>query len=207
MCNLYRMTKNADEVAKLFDLTVERGLNSSAEIYPGYTGLVAAGGALRAMTWGFPLARTGAKGQPLKPRPVNNARTDKLGGPFWKSSFVSRRCLIPVEAFAEAEGAKGAKTRTWFSLPEAEVMTVAGIWRDSAEWGVCYSMVMTEACLHVASIHDRMPVIVGKDDRQTWIAGPPEAARALCQPFEGALNVDRTQAPWAASSTATARLL
>ena len=207
MCNLYRMTKNADEVAKLFDLAVERGLNSSAEIYPGYVGLVAAEGALRAMTWGFPLATKGAKGQPLKPRPVNNARTDKLDGVFWKSSFVSRRCLIPVEAFAEAEGAKGAKTRTWFSLPDAEVMTVAGIWRDSAEWGASYSMVMTEACIHVTSIHDRMPVIVGQHDRATWLEGSPDEARDLCRPFDGVLHVDPTPEPWAGGAPAAPRLL
>ncbi|MDG6078591.1 hypothetical protein E3U23_05205 [Erythrobacter litoralis] len=207
MCNLYRMTKNADEVAKLFDLDAERGLNSSAEIYPGYTGLVAAADGLKAMSWGFPLARTGAKGQPLKPKPINNARTDKLDGPFWKSSFVSRRCLIPVDAFAEAEGSKGAKTRTWFSLANGETMTVAGIWRDSAEWGACYSMVMTEACIHVASIHDRMPVIVGQSDRETWLAGPPNEAKALCRPFEGALHIDRTPEPWVGGAPATPRLL
>ena len=30
------------------------------------------------MTWGFPLVLKGKNGQPLKPKPVNNARTDKL---------------------------------------------------------------------------------------------------------------------------------
>ena len=108
MCNLYRLTNSADEVAKFFaavakDLAVVPG-NVPAEIYPGYPGLVIAQGAVRPMVWGFPLAVTGAKGQPLKPRPVNNARTDKLSGPFWSASFRARRCLIPVTAFAEAEG-------------------------------------------------------------------------------------------------------
>jgi hypothetical protein len=67
------------------------------------------------MTWGFPLLLKGKSGQPLKPKPVNNAREDKLGTAFWRASFERRRCLIPVTAWAEAEGAKGAMTRTWYS--------------------------------------------------------------------------------------------
>jgi len=83
MCNLYRMTKNANEVAGWFDaVDAAAGANFAAEVYPGYTGLVVAEGAVRPMTWGFPLVLKGAKGQPLKPKPVNNARTDKLSSFF-----------------------------------------------------------------------------------------------------------------------------
>ncbi len=64
------------------------------------------------MTWGFPLAMKGKSGQPLKPKPVNNARTGKLDGGFWRPSFQARRCLIPVTEFAKAEGERGAITRT-----------------------------------------------------------------------------------------------
>ncbi len=80
--------------------------------------------------------------QPLKPKRVNNARADKLGGFMWRNSFQQRRCLIPVSAFAEAEGEKGAKTRTWFTLPDQDVFAVAGLWRDTLEWGPASTMVM-----------------------------------------------------------------
>ena len=197
MCNLYRMTKNATEVAQLFDVVAEIGSNAGGEIYPGYSGIVIAGGKVETMTWGFPLQRKGAKGQPLKPKPVNNARTDKLSGPFWKSSFVERRCLIPLESFAEAQGKKGAMTRTWMTMPDAEVFTVAGIWRGSAEWGDCYSMVMTDASPQMSEIHNRMPVILTPDQRETWMDGSPDDAFELCRPFEGLLAIDRTDVPWA----------
>lgn len=62
----------------------------------------------------------------------------------------------PVEAFAEAEGPKGAKTRTWISLPNQHVFAVAGIWRWSEQWGEAYSMVMNGACVHINGIHDSM---------------------------------------------------
>nr|WP_233998152.1 SOS response-associated peptidase family protein [Erythrobacter sp. QSSC1-22B] len=96
------------------------------------------------MIWGFPLTLKSKKtGQPLKPKPVKNARADKLDSFMWRYSFAERRCLIPMTRFAEAEGESGSKTRTWFSLPDQDVFVVAGIWRDTDEWGSAYSMVMT----------------------------------------------------------------
>ena len=88
-------------------------------------------------------------------------------------------------------------TRTWMTLPGSEVFTVAGIWRGSAEWGDCYSMVMTDASRQMASVHDRMPVILAEADRERWLAGSPEEAFELCRPFEGELAIDRTDVPWA----------
>ena len=53
----------------------------------------------------------------------------------------------------------------------------AGVWRDSDEWGRCYSMVMTEAAGPAADCHDRMPVILAPDDYGTWTSSDVEAAR------------------------------
>ena len=196
MCNLYRMTKNADEVARLFGAQLGSIGNAVEEVYPGYPGLVVAGGTLRSMTWGFPLVLKGKNGQPLKPKPVNNTRADKLDSFTWRFSFQERRCLIPVSEFAEAEGPKGSMTRTWFSLPDQEVFAVAGIWRDTPEWGPAYSMVMTEACQHVADVHTRMPVILRRSDWSDWIDGPPDAAALLCRPYLDMMTRNRTDEPW-----------
>ena len=208
MCNLYRMTKNKDEVAQWFDAIDELGgANFGAEVFPGYPGAVVAEGQLAQMTWGFPLVLKGKNGQPLKPKPVNNARTDKLDSFFWRYSFEERRCLIPVTAWAEAEGPKGGKTRTWLSRPDAELFAVAGVWRDSEEWGRCYSMVMTDACGAAAECHTRMPVLLREADRRRWTQGSPEVAFALCRPWEGELVLDRTAEPWAGGASAGNRLL
>jgi len=197
MCNLYRMTKSTTEVANLFNAVVgDVGNAGVGEVFPGYPGLVIANGELSSMTWGFPLVLKGKQEQPLKPKPVNNARADKLDGFMWRYSFQERRCLIPVSQFAEAEGEKGRKTRTWFSLPDEDVFAVAGIWRDSLEWGLCYSMVMTEACLHVADVHDRMPVILRRSEWSDWLDGPPDAASLLCRPYPDLMTCDRTTDAW-----------
>ncbi len=198
MCNLYRMNRSVAEIANLFAAEPEQGANFGEEVYPGYPGLVIAEGRARAMTWGFPLALTGKQGQPLKPKAVNNTRTDKLGSSFWRPSFSVRRCLIPVTAYAEAEGEKGRMTRSWFALPGESAFACAGIWRPTAEWGAAYSMVMTDACVQIGPVHGRMPVILRPGQHETWLSGSPQEAFEMCLPYAGAIIAERTDQPWAA---------
>lgn len=118
MCNLYRIKSANEEIARLFGVENAVG-NAAEEVYPGYSGLVVAEGRLRSMVWGFPLPQISKRtGEPLRPRPVNNVRSDKLHSFMWRYSFEERRCLIPTTAWAEAEGPRGAMTRTWLSLPD-----------------------------------------------------------------------------------------
>jgi putative SOS response-associated peptidase YedK len=199
MCNLYTMRKSAAEVAAHFGVATPAATNAPEEVYPGRPGLVVHNGdggrVMRSMAWGFPFRLKSMKPD-SKPKPVNNVRTDKLDSFMWRFSFAERRCLIPVTEFAEAEGERGAKTRTWFSLPGEELFAVAGIWRDSDEWGPAYSMVMTEACIQVQDVHDRMPVILARDTWADWLDGPPDAARMLCQPYPADMVVRRTTDLW-----------
>jgi putative SOS response-associated peptidase YedK len=197
MCNLYRMTKGTAEVARLFEVEPDLSANYAHEVYPGYPGLVVAEGQARAMHWGFPLVLKGKAGQPLKPKPVTNAREDKLLTGFWRDSFVHRRCLVPVSQWAEAEGEKGRMTRTWYGLPGEEVFAVAGLWRPSDEWGAVYTLVMVDGHPQMAEVHDRMPLILSHAAQRYWLEGTAEDALALCQTWEDGLTVDRTDERWA----------
>jgi putative SOS response-associated peptidase YedK len=132
----------------------------------------------------------------LKPKPINNARADKLDSFMWRYSFDERRCLIHVTRFAEAEGAPGSKTRTWFSLPDQDVFAVARIWCDTEEWGPAYSLVMTEACVHVANVHDRMPVVLQRDHWARWVEGGRKKRGSYADLYPAAMTVDRTDETW-----------
>jgi putative SOS response-associated peptidase YedK len=216
MCNLYRLARAPEEVARMFAARIVQGANLPGEVYPGYPGLVLAAGedgglAAGTMTWGFPLAMKGKGGRALKPKAVTNAREDKLTTAFWQGSFARRRCLIPLTAWAEAEGPRGRMTRTWYAVPqgspaavdegvgegEPAVFAVAGLWRPSAEWGRAYAMVMADGCAQMAEVHDRMPVVLTRDDWATWLDAPPDEAMALCRTWEGGLVVERTREKWA----------
>jgi putative SOS response-associated peptidase YedK len=206
MCNLYRLHAGPAAIAQLFDAIATPEANRGTEVYPGYPGLVVAEGAVRTMTWGFPLVLKGRQGQPLKPKPVTNARSDKLDSAFWKASFAARRCLIPVSDWAEAEGPPGRMTRTWYALPGDAPFAVAGLWRQTDTWGHAYAMVMVDAASHMVDVHDRMPVIVPRDDWPVWLGADAGAALGLCRTWSGALTVDRTDERWAGGTGGQARL-
>lgn len=196
MCNRYSDEIEYRPIREEYEVRGElEGNYASTTVHPGNPGrVVTADRWLRLMHWGFPFRPKGKDGKPLMPKPVNNARTDKLRTGFWSASFRDRRCLIPMSRFAEAEGPKGSMTETWYS-GERPILTAAGIWRDSAEWGKVYSMVMTESAPPVSRIHDRMPVIIAPADYATWLGGSPDEAFALCRPTEGLIE-DRTAKLW-----------
>lgn len=200
MCNLYRLHAGPAAIAQLFGADASAVGNHADPLYPGYPGLVVADGQLRVMQWGFPLVLKGRDGRALKPRPVTNARDDKLASGFWAESVAARRCLIPVSAWAEPEGTSPAMTRTWYALDD-DPFAVAGLWRPTANWGDCYAMVMTEAAPAMADVHDRMPVILPRAAWDVWTGGDGVAARALCRTWTGALRVERTAERWSGGAT------
>lgn len=115
MCNLYRQDLSAAELAAHFGVDNPMDTNAGAEVYPGAPGVVMreadGGGSLDSMSWGWPLRLKGMKPD-SKPKPVNNIAD--IRKPMWVG-FARKpqwRCLIPLTGFAEAEGPKGAMTRT-----------------------------------------------------------------------------------------------
>jgi hypothetical protein len=95
MCNLYRLNKPAADIAHLFGVEATQApITAKSLSRLSRTG--DGGRRLKVMNWGFPLIMTGRNGQKLKPKPVTNARDDKLNTAFWRASFESRRCLISL---------------------------------------------------------------------------------------------------------------
>ena len=101
-----------------------------------------------------------------------------------------------MTAFAEAEGEKRHKTRTWLSVPDEPLFACAGIWRESDEWGRVYSVIVTEPSEQVRQVHDRMPVILHRDEHEAWLKASPQEAVAMCRPYDGHLHIERTDQLW-----------
>jgi len=153
---------------------------------------------LEQMTWGFPVSLKGKHGQPLKPKPVNNARFDKLGS-FWKrwSEFPEHRCLIPTARFAEAVGEKGRMTETWLSVKDQPIFAWAGLWSNSDEWGSVFTGVMTDNAPELAHIHDRSPVILDPSDWDFWLRAPLDELYRFDRPYPAdRMIVEATDNPW-----------
>lgn len=196
MCNLFSQTRNREAIARLFRVGHNRAdlFDPLPAISPGNDAPVvrqAQDGEreLRMLSWGFVL---NLKGQ--APKRVTNLRDDKLSSPFWASSFIERRCLVPVTSFAEPKGRSPA-TWHWFALDEArEPFSFAGIWRhhkgpvrkdgDPVEIDV-FAFITTKPNELVTTIHpSRMPVMLVSEEAQAaWIDAAEADARAQIQRY------------------------
>jgi putative SOS response-associated peptidase YedK len=201
MCNLYHLRKSAAEVAAHFSVDSPVQSNAVEEVYPGYPGMVvredAGARVMQSMIWGFPL-RLKTMSPTAKPKPVNNIAD--LRKPMWLglARKPEWRCLIPLTGFAEAEGVKGSKTRTWFSVKDQPIFAWAGLWRDSAEWGPVYSGVMTDCNDAIRPVHDRMPVLLHRSEYDLWLHGSFDEIVGLqerCFP-EDLILIERTGQRW-----------
>ncbi|HYF13266.1 MAG TPA: SOS response-associated peptidase [Candidatus Paceibacterota bacterium] len=108
-----------------------------------------------------------------KIRPQINARGETVDQkPFFKTSFKSRRCLVLSDGFYEWDR-KGPKKIPYFiTTKDKEPFAMAGIWDTSQEDGReinTFAIITTGANKTVSQIHDRMPVILQRDEERDWL--------------------------------------
>ncbi len=114
-----------------------------------------------------------------------NARSETvLSKPSFRNAIKHRRCLVPADGFFEWQGAKGQK-RPYFIRPaHGGPIAFAGIWEDwmGADGSEMWSMAIltTSSNQVVAQVHDRMPLIIGKEHFKDWLdCGSVRADEAL----------------------------
>lgn len=98
---------------------------------------------------------------------VNNARLDKLDGPWAPAWREKRRCLIPVSAWYEWHGPTGSKQTFAFESPDGTWLWAAGLWEEGKS-GPAFSMITRPAAPDLAFVHDRMPAILSVADVETF---------------------------------------
>lgn len=105
-----------------------------------------------------------------------NARAETLATrPAFRAAFRARRCLVPADGFFEWTGPKGARRPLWFHRPDGRLILFAGLYEtwypgpDQPE--TTFTIVTTAANATMASVHDRMPVILPDDAVDEWLFG------------------------------------
>lgn len=182
MCNLYRMTSNAQAIAQMFRAeTSGRNLPVLGEIYPDQNAPVVvaegAGRVLELMRWGWP-----PFGE-IK-RPITNVRN--LASPMWRGALAdaARRCLVPVTAFSEwsalPDPQTGRKRKHWFDLPADPLFAFAGLWRPT-EQGPRFAFLTCAPNTVVGSVHPKaMPVILRPGAAcERWLSADGAGAAAM----------------------------
>ncbi len=120
-----------------------------------------------------------------------NARADGVASkPSFRDAFARRRCLVPADGFYEwRQEGPGPKQPYAVALRDGEPMALAGLWegwkRPDGGWLRTYAIVTTEANPKMSALHQRMPVILGRDDWNAWLGereANDEALMALLRP-------------------------
>jgi putative SOS response-associated peptidase YedK len=148
---------------------------------------------LRRRPWQYGITRLGdAFDNPIDPkRLLVNARDDKVAkSPFFKKALQTMRCLVPADGYYEFRQSdpKGAMRRYVFKAGEA--FAFAGLWQERSG-SRSYTIITTSPNSVASEIHDRMPVVLAKEDYERWLdpGTKVDDLQALLRPWTGAFSV------------------
>ncbi|WP_026950218.1 SOS response-associated peptidase [Algoriphagus mannitolivorans] len=120
----------------------------------------------------------------------------------FKSSFEKRRCLVPADGFFEWKKlGKKTKIPHRFTLREDNLFSFAGIWEEyeglSGEIQHTFLILTTSPNEVVSEVHDRMPVILSKENEKKWLDkySSEEDLLKMLKPYPAELMLSYTVSP------------
>ena len=165
MCGRYSlMPDESEEIARIVRAVESRV--RTGEMYPTSQVPVlmeAAELVPEAMAWGFP----GFHGKSVR---IINARSE---------TALERRCVVPTTGFYEwGPGGIGERRKYRFNFPGDRALYLAGFWNDFSGERKCV-ILTTAANRSLAGVHDRMPVVLRREELEAWVRDIGEAADIL----------------------------
>jgi putative SOS response-associated peptidase YedK len=106
-----------------------------------------------------------------------NARAETLvGAPAFRDAFQRKRCLVPVEYFYEWRREGAVRQPYTIGRADGAPLVLAGLWdgwRDPVTDTVRRSFTIVTSAPNeaMATIHNRMPVILPEADWDAWLDG------------------------------------
>lgn len=101
-----------------------------------------------------------------------NAKAETLAEkPAFRDAYRKRRCLIPTTGFYEWHATAQGKQPYYIGKPDHALFAFAGLWEywEGEKTINSFTIITTVANKMVSSIHERMPVIIGKDYYREWL--------------------------------------
>jgi putative SOS response-associated peptidase YedK len=152
MCGRYALHANPQVVALQFGLAEVPQFQPRYNIAPATSVLIVRGARACLAHWGLR-------------RRFANLRAETLAQKF-PGPYRDGRALAPASGFYEWKSIAGRKQPYYFSSRNEPLLALAAVWeRDS------FSLVTTEPNATLRGIHDRMPLIIARDDYRAWLAG------------------------------------
>jgi putative SOS response-associated peptidase YedK len=172
MCGRFLLTSSMDEVIKRYNIIKANSEGFSVgEVFPGSTVLMIHERGARSSEsgrWGYFI--------PSLNKHIINIRYETIDiKNDFKSSFNSRRCIIPVNAFYEWKSEGTHKKKYKFSLEEQDIFSLAGIYKDFVDKsGMRYTglgIITVPSKGNFKAYHHRMPLTIEKEKENLWLSG------------------------------------
>jgi putative SOS response-associated peptidase YedK len=146
--------------------------------------------AARLMQWGLQ-PRWKREGQPSI-APINARAETLLEKPMFRGLVPKRRCVVPIGGFYEWQTVDGRK-QPFFVTPAEEggIWGLAGLYDeqpggDEGDPAASYTVVTVAANPLLRPLHERMPVILRREDEAEWLSrevSDPVQVERLLRPY------------------------
>jgi putative SOS response-associated peptidase YedK len=152
MCGRYALHANPDVIALQFGLDAVPELAPRYNIAPATEVLIVRDGKASLAHWGLR-------------RKFANLRAETLAQKF-PGPYREGRALVPASGFYEWQSRAGGKQPYYFVPADGALLGLAAVCENDS-----FSLITTEPNATLQNIHDRMPVIIARDDYAAWLAG------------------------------------
>ena len=198
MCGRYRLSRRKQIIEEYFDVTGEDDWIPRYNIAPTQPVPIIRqhpkepGRKLTLVRWG--LIPSWAKDSSGAATMINARSETAATKPAFRDALMSRRCLVPADAFYEWQRTGKSKQPFCFEVGDGELFAFAGLWdrwrAPDGSWLRSCSILTTTPNRLTATVHDRMPVILDPGNYDPWLDPGMtniEAASDLLKPFEAHL--------------------
>jgi putative SOS response-associated peptidase YedK len=121
---------------------------------------------------------------------IFNSRIETISSkPYWKNLFSKNRCLIPATAFYEWKLIDKTKIPHKISFDSMPLFFIAGIYLTIND-GIFASMITTTPNTKIADIHNRMPVILSKEEGMNFLSSDENEALSQCLPLNDIIPIE-----------------
>lgn len=178
MCGRYTITAPPDQLTMRFDAPFAAGADYAQRYNAAPTQLLPvitneAEREIAMLRWG--LIPSWTKALDNKYSMINARSETLLEKPSFKTALLNRRCLVLADSFYEWQKSPDDKQKTpiRITVAGAQPFAMAGLWdrwrNPAGEWIRSFTVITTSANTTMAPIHDRMPVILSREEEALWL--------------------------------------
>ncbi len=129
-----------------------------------------------------------AKEQKIGNKMINARAETLLKKPSFRDSFKRRRCLVLTDGFYEWEKTSDQKIPYRISMRDHDPFAFAGIWdvwrTPEGKTLRSFSIITTEPNELMRPLHNRMPVILTKENERRWLQDiDTQEAQTMLEPY------------------------